>query len=245
MITRCRRWRALLALAVMQLIATTRASAADYELTLTRGFLERIVEDAVTATVLTADDSVYWGHVSGPRVEISRQSAQQIAIDLDLAYALDNFSDPEVDVNIVVGFSCFYAQPDVNLSVPDLDVSVSFPWYIDVATLGFAWVGAHVANVVIDNKISSMEQVKQQVVAEINAQLGAASFEFCPEFSVTPDANVKVSFGYGDECAFGETRHLPCTGNTHGSGTHQTCINGYWEGQRDCEPNAPPGGHPL
>lgn len=218
------------------------ARAADYEVTLSRSFLERVAEDAVTAEILTAEPALHWGHVSGRRVEISRRSQSQIDVDLDLAYEVDNFPDPEVDVDITLGFSCFYARPDINLAVPNIDVSVNFPWYIDVATLGLTWVGTHVANVIIDNQIRGMAEMKAKVIAEINAQLGAASFEFCPTFAVTPAADVTVAFGEGNECSPGQQRHLRCPSNQVGPGTDQTCVNGYWEGFRDCEPKAPPGG---
>jgi hypothetical protein len=218
------------------------ARAADYEVTLSRAFLERLAEDAVTSEILTADPDLHWGQVSGRRVEVSRRSQTQIDVDLDLAYAIDNFPDPEVDVDITLGFSCFYARPDINMALPNLDVSVNFPWYVDVATLGLSWVGTHVANVIIDNKLRGMAEMKAKVIAEINDQLGAASFEFCPAFAVTTQGDVIASFGEGDECSPGQRRHLACPRNQVGSGTDQHCVNGYWEGVRDCEPKAPPGG---
>ncbi len=220
------------------------AQAADYQITLDRGFLERAVEDAVTTTMITADPKLYWGHVSGRRVEISRKSASTISIDLDLAYRLPSIiPDPEVDVDIDVGFSCFYAHPDVNLSIPYANVSTNFPWYIDVATLGFSWVASTVANAVISNKIASMEKVKQNIIGKINEQLGMVVFDFCPAFNVTSGADVQVIFGLGNECTPGATRHKACGAHYEGPGWDDDCINGYWERTGGyCEPSAPPGG---
>jgi hypothetical protein len=39
------------------------AHAADVVITLDRGFLERVVEDAVTQIVIAAEPRLHWGHV--------------------------------------------------------------------------------------------------------------------------------------------------------------------------------------
>jgi hypothetical protein len=231
----------ILPLALCTLVAAPSVRAQDYVVTLERSFLERAVEDAVTQTVLASEPALHWGHVSGRRVEVTRKDQDSINIDLDLAF--DTVIDPEVDVDIEVGFGCFWAAPDLKLSLPRFDVDVNFPWYVDVATGGLSWVGGHVANVIIDRKIASMEAVRRQLVQTINQQLGQVGFELCPAFEVTEGGAVRVIFGQGSECTPGQTRHKRCPSNTQGSGYDDTCINGYWERTGGiCEPVAPPGG---
>jgi len=157
--------------------------------------------------------------------------------------AFDTVTDPEVDVDIEVGFGCFWADPDLKLSLPNFDVEVNFPWYVDVATGGLSWVSGHVINVIIDREIESMDAVRQQLVHTISDELGQVGFEFCPAFEVTQDTDIRVVFGEGSECTPGQMRHKGCPSNTQGSGYDETCINGYWERTGGvCEPMAPPGG---
>jgi hypothetical protein len=219
------------------------AHAADVVITLDRGFLERAVEDAITQTVIAEEPDLHWGHVSGRRVEITRNDDNAINVDLDLAFDVSVVGDPEVDVDIEIGFDCFWADPDVKLAIPRFDVDVSFPWYVNVYTMGLSWVGGYVADIIIDKEIDSMDQVKEEIVHEINEQLGEVGFDVCPAFNVTSDANVEVIFGQGSECTPGEEDHQSCPANHSGPGYDLSCINGYWErtgGQ--CEPVAPPGG---
>jgi hypothetical protein len=219
------------------------AHAADVVITLDRGFLERAVEDAVTQTVIAAEPRLHWGHVSGRRAEITRNDSDAINVDLDLAFDVSVAPDPEVDVDIEIGFDCFWADPDVKLSIPRFDVDVSFPWYVNVATMGLSWVAGHVGNVIIDKKIDSMDQMKEEIVHEINERLGDVGFDFCPAFTVTEGADVKVIFGQGSECTPGQEEHQACPANWYGPGYDESCINGYWERTGGwCEPQAPPGG---
>jgi hypothetical protein len=224
------------------LAAPTTARGADVVVTLDRAFLERAVEEAVTRTVIAAAPKLYWGHVSGRRVEITRKDVDSLNIDLDLAYDYGPV-DPEVDVNIEVGFGCFYGAPDVNLSVPRFDVDVNFPTWLIVATGGLSYAINHIANVVIDKKIRSMNDLKQSLVTQVNERLGQQGFEFCPAFNVTSGTDVQVIFGVGSECSPGQQRRRSCPSNTTGSGYTDICVNGYWERTGVCEPKAPPGGH--
>jgi hypothetical protein len=233
---------AVAALAAASLLPASNAQAADVVVTLDRAFLERAVEDAVTRTAVAAEPRLYWGHVSGRRVEITRKDQDSINIDLDLAFDVKNAPDPEIDVDVEIGFHCFYADPDVNLAVPKWDVDVNFPTWLVVATGGLSWVANHVVNVIVDKKLRSVDDIRQQLVQQVNQQLGQVGFEFCPAFNVTPSANVQVVFGAGSECSAGQRRQSPCPSNTTGSGYTYFCVNGYWERTGVCEPKAPPGG---
>ena len=234
---------AVAALAAASLLPASNAGAADIVVTLDRAFLERAVEEAVTRTAIAGEPRLYWGHVSGRRVEVTRKDQDSINIDLDLAFDLKNAPDPEVDVDVEVGFNCFWGDPDVNLAVPKYDVDVNFPTWLVVATGGLSWVANHVVNVIVDKKLRSMDDVKQQVMQQVNAQLGQTGFDFCPAFNVTSGGNVQVSFGAGSECSAGQTRRSACPSNTTGSGYTDICVNGYWERTGVCEPKAPPGGY--
>ena len=162
---------AVAALAAASLLPASSAQAADVVVTLDRAFLERAVEDAVTRTAVAAEPRLYWGHVSGRRVEITREDQDSINIDLDLAFDVKNAPDPEIDVD------------------------VNFPTWLVVATGGLSWVANHVVNVIVDKKLRSVDDMRQQVMQQVNQQLGQVGFQFCPAFNVTPGANVEVVFG--------------------------------------------------
>jgi hypothetical protein len=232
------------ACSVLVSVPSGSAQAQDAVVTLDRAFLERAVEDAITSTIVAAEPRLYWGKVSGRRVEVSRKDQDSINVDLDLAFDAGPV-DPEVDVDVEVGFGCFWGAPDINLSVPRFDVDVNFPTWLIVATGGLSWVANHVVNVVIDRKLQSMDALRRELVEKVNERLGEVGFDYCPAFDVTSAANVQVIFGSGSECSPGQQSYRRCPSNTTGSGYTDICVNGYWERTGHCEPKPPPGGQPL
>jgi hypothetical protein len=243
MFTSSRFWRragvaATCALALLTL-ALREARSDNIVITLDRGFLERTVEDAVTLG-MAAEPALYWGHVSGRRVEVTRQDEDTINVDLDLAYALSHFPNPEVDVDLQIRFNCFWVRPDIDISIPDLDVDVDFPWYIDVGTAGLTWIFDHIADHFIAKKIDHSQAIKQEVLAKVNEAVHVP-LTYCPAFNVTADGDVQVILGHGNECTDGQTKHRRCLSGSRGSGYDDLCINGYWETvSSDCEPYCGP-----
>jgi hypothetical protein len=230
-----------LAAVALLTLAPREARADNIVITLDRSFLERAAEDAIEATTFE-DTHLYWGHVHGRRVEVTRKNSNTIYVDFDLAYAVSNFPDPEVDVDLQINFHCFYAEPDIKLAIPDVDVDVNFPWYIDVATSGLTWIVTTVADRFINDAVAHSQAIKEEVMAKVNETVDVP-LTFCPDFNVTSSGDVQVIIGQGGECTNGQTKHRHCSGNYTGPGFDDLCINGYWETVGGwCEPKPPPGG---
>ena len=232
---------------VSMIEAIMAADAHDFiVVTFERDFIERIVEESIQAQVVNEIDNLYWGHIHGRRVEVSKKNATHIRVDLDLAYSLPSIiPNPEVDVDFEIGFNCFWRQPEVNLSLPYFDVDIDFPWYVDVGSLGFSWVASFLGDAIIDRKLASLNKIKGDLIAELNDSIDLPLDE-CPAFNVTDTGDVQLLFGQGNECTLGDTRHSQCPYRHYGPGWDEQCINGYWEKAGGwCEPSPPPGGHPL
>jgi hypothetical protein len=102
-------------------------------LSISRSELESRIE-AMAGTFIHGND-LYWGRLHGRGVEVSRKSSSTIHGDLDLAYRLDNWFDPEVDIDFDVRI-CKDGQ--VSVAVQNVDVDVDSPWYAEILSLGIA-----------------------------------------------------------------------------------------------------------
>lgn len=103
-------------------------------ITLTRTQLENIVKGMVDDA--RKGTKLYWGHLHGRPVEISRKSATSLAVDLDLAYSVNNWFDPEVDIDFDV--QLYIQSGQLQTRIANFKVNVNSSWYSDILSLGIS-----------------------------------------------------------------------------------------------------------
>ncbi len=132
--------------------------------------IESIVGDRLHGTKL------YWGEISGRAVEVTRKDDHTVHVDLDLAYDLDNWFDPEVDVDLDMGLAC--ANGKIALTASNVTVHVDANWVTDVLSLGLVNIAEHY----IDGRIQDALQT-----FTYKTEVGVP---FCPTISVQPNGDV-------------------------------------------------------
>lgn len=103
-------------------------------ITLTRTQLEAIVKNMVDEA--RKGTKLYWGHLHGRPVEVSRKSATSLHVDLDLAYSVNNWFDPEVDIDFDV--QLFIQGGQLKTKIANFKVDVNSSWYSDILSLGIS-----------------------------------------------------------------------------------------------------------
>jgi len=147
----------------------------ELPLRITRGQIENVVDSTVSGFISGTD--LYWGHIYGRRVEATRKDYNTLAIDLDLAYSVDNWFDPEVDVDFDLDFSC--TGGTINAQPRNVAVHVDSSWYSDVLSLGIVEL--------VDSR------VRDGVAAQLGSSLGpvmAGGFGACPSIQVQTNGDV-------------------------------------------------------
>lgn len=99
----------------------------------TRAEFESLIESLVGTAI--HGNALYWGHYHGRAVEVSRKSDHVLLVDLDLGLDLNNWFDPEVDINFEVHLCKDGAFAP---SVKNRKVNVDSRWYSEVVSLGIA-----------------------------------------------------------------------------------------------------------
>ncbi len=78
-------------------------SPQDLPLLITHGEMESRIESL--AGTFIHDNSLYWGHLHGRAVEVTKKDDHTLHVDLDLAAGVTG-PNPEIDVDMDVGISC-------------------------------------------------------------------------------------------------------------------------------------------
>lgn len=99
---------------------------------------------------------------SAPRVEVD---ARGIHVALRFRVAIDNFADPDVDVDFTVGLRV--RNGAVEAFYRSFAVDVDWPWWVTVVTVG----ASKIVEEFLDGKIE--DALKPKVLAELKAQLDA------------------------------------------------------------------------
>ena len=94
------------------------------------------------------------------RVEID---AQGIHVALRLSVSIDNFADPDVDIDFTIGLRV--RNGAVEASYTRFDVDVDWPWWVTVVTLG----ASKIVEEFLDDRIE--KALKPQILAEVRKQL--------------------------------------------------------------------------
>lgn len=201
--------------------------------TLEKRFLERIIErnmqEALDNDPRLAGRLNWRGH---PRVEVERSSRNSLAVKMRLRYSITG-PNPNVDVNFRLGFSCWWRNPSLNLSVSHVNVDARISWL------------PIISDVILNRIVSGRTDGLQEEIASSVAGFDGGQFDTCPVIQVTSQGNVELQFVTGNQCRPGQTRHTPCPASHFGDGFNYQCVNGFWEQSGGwCEPSAPPGGHP-
>lgn len=137
--------------------------------------LESRIESLVGHTI--HGQQLYWGHLHGRAVEVSRTDSSTIHVDLDLAASVPVIWDPEVDVDFDIRFACNGGQ--ISLTVMNAEVDTDYPWYIDIFTL-----------TLLDDVIQlfvpdSLNDSLNNIMTTLDTGAG-----FCPQITVSSDGGV-------------------------------------------------------
>ena len=182
----------LTALALLTL-APREARADNIVVTLDRGFLERAVEDAIEDTIFEERMALLgpreWparrGHAQGPAHDLRGPRSGLCAFQVPGSRSR---CGPADQLPLLLGAAGHRS------SIPDMDVDVNFPWYIDVGSGGLTWVVDKIADHFIAKKIDNSQAIKQEVLAKVNETVNVP-FTYCPDFNVTSSGDVQVIFG--------------------------------------------------
>ena len=135
--------------------------------------IESIIGDKLHGTKL------YWGEISGRAVEVTRKDDHTVHVDLDLAYSVDNWFDPEVDVDFDMAVTC--SNGKITLTASNVQVHVDANWVTDVLSLGLVNIAEHY----IDGRIN--DGLKNFTFkTEVGVPL-------CPTITVRPNGDVAFS----------------------------------------------------
>ncbi len=135
--------------------------------------IESILGDKLHGTKL------YWGHISGRAVEVTRKDDHTVHVDLDLAYDLDNWFDPEVDVDLDMGLAC--SSGKISLTGSNVQVHVDANWVTDVLSLGLVNIAEHYIDGRINDGLKNFTYK-----TEVGVPL-------CPTITVRPNGDVAFS----------------------------------------------------
>jgi hypothetical protein len=119
---------------------------------------------------------LYWGQISGRAVEVTRKNDNTLHIDLDLAYDLDNWFDPEVDVDLDMAFTC--ADGKLVLTASNVDVHVDANWITDVLSLGLVNIAEHYIDEAIEDALQNFTYTTEVGVPR------------CPTITIQPNGDI-------------------------------------------------------
>ena len=135
--------------------------------------IESIIGDKLHGTKL------YWGEISGRAVEVTRKDDHTVHVDLDLAYSLDNWFDPEVDVDLDLGLACSGGK--ISLTASNVQVHVDANWVTDVLSLGLVNIAEHYIDGRINDGLKNFS-----FKTEVGVPL-------CPTMTVQSNGNIVFS----------------------------------------------------
>ncbi len=132
--------------------------------------VESILGDNIHGTKL------YWGHLHGRAVEVTKKDDQTIHVDLDLAYGVTALPDPEVDIDFDLRFAC--SAGEITLTTLNVDVDVDSAWYYEVVSLGLIEI--------LDYKV---ENGIEDAFTAINEAIDTGQ-SVCPTITILHDGSV-------------------------------------------------------
>jgi hypothetical protein len=147
---------------------------------MTRGQIEALVDTSVSTFI--QGTSLYWGHISGRRVEVERAGIRSLRVDIDLAYRVNNWFDPGVDMDFNLNLSC--NRGNLRIQPSNFSFHVDSDWYSELLSLGIAQLTDATANGVL-NGIAGLFQIA------LDSSTGTG-LTYCPSFFV--DGNGDVVF---------------------------------------------------
>lgn len=137
--------------------------AVDTSACISGGIAESLIRSQVQQVVDELDRaSSQFSQRSAPRVEVD---ARGIKVALRFRVAIDNFADPDVDVDFTVGLRV--RSGAVEAFYQSFAVDVDWPWWVTVVTVG----ASKIVEEFLDGKIEAA--LKPKILAELEAQLDA------------------------------------------------------------------------
>jgi hypothetical protein len=151
--------------------------AKEFSMTLTRSQMESIIKSAVDKSI--KGTKLHFGHLYGRPVEVTRKNATTIHVDLDLAYTVKYFFDPEVDVDFDIRLSCQGGK--LKATMLNTKVDVDSKWYADILSLGITRG--------IDALIEPTMQ--REIARRLSSQTTSLSIN-CVRVDVKPNGDVEI-----------------------------------------------------
>lgn len=100
--------------------------------TISRGQVENMIKTSVDKAI--KGTRLYFGQLHGRPVEAKRKDAATLAVDLDLAVRVNNWFDPEADVDFDLRFSVQGGK--LKTTISKLKVDVDSSWTATILSLG-------------------------------------------------------------------------------------------------------------
>jgi len=122
------------------------ASECEFPVRITRAEIESLVRTDVDEFI--QGTKLYWGHISGRPVEATRVDSNTLHVDLDLAYRVNNWWDPEVDVDFDLDLSCSAGR--ISGRPSNVKFKVDSAWYSEVLSLGIAELADSIASGILN-----------------------------------------------------------------------------------------------
>jgi hypothetical protein len=119
---------------------------------LSRTELESRIESMVGTAI--HGNPLYWGHLNGRAVEVSRKDNNTVHVDVDLALDVNNWWDPAVDLD----FDITLCEGGVfSPKVRNRKVDVDSKWYSEVLSFGIVELVDHKADAFIMKAIKGLK----------------------------------------------------------------------------------------
>ena len=142
--------------------------------TVMEGQIKRIADPFVSRK-----NHLYWRDSTHP-VKVTKHDQQTIHARLKLAYEVNNWFDPDVNIDFNLGISC--SETKLILTMRDFKVDVENKWYSTVLSLGIVELFTHP-----DSANKALQALVQ------NLPLSSLSVPVCPIVSVDSDANIVLT----------------------------------------------------
>ncbi len=157
-------------------------SNCEFPVRITQAQVEDTVKGQVDAFIAGTD--LYFGHIYGRPVEAVRKDNDSLSVDLDLAYSVDYWFDPEVDVDFDLDFSCSGGK--ISTLPSHFRFNVDSAWYSELLSLGIAQLSDSIASGVL-NGISRLFEEALGTTSDLG-------FKVCPTVFVQSNGDVVFDF---------------------------------------------------
>ena len=141
----------------------------------TRGEIESRIESIIGTAIHY--NKLYWDHIYGRAVEVSKKDDHTLKVDLDLSASVPGFN-PDVDIDFDIGLSCSGGR--ISMTLSNYKVNVDSSWYAEVVSLGGYDAMDHILQGVIKSSLQSITFTQD------------TGQPFCPRITVADNGDVHL-----------------------------------------------------